>query len=559
MSLKLWLPLNGNLDNQGLSSATITNNGATVNTSGKIGSCYSFDGNDDFISIDCQDLYRIFSGGTQQFTVAFWVYHADDTRAIILGDFRLSGSVDINIELSTDHKVRFYWDGTPDKTFNTAFAVSEWTHCAIVYSGTEVQFYKNGILQSDKYTGTLSTKSKTSGLYYLGRDSRTGTTALNGRLNDFRIYDHALSAKEIAELAKGLVLHYTLSGFGCKNYLLNSSTESNEKNSYVQYALDSNKSDLFGQTVTISADIKSTANNVACDTYFRKSSGMVGTSKIISGITTEYKRYSVTFTATTTTTPTHIAFRSNGNVSGASTTATYYFKNIKIELGDKETPWIPNPADALYSAMGFGDNVEYDVSGYGNDGTITGSIQHIPDTSRYYTCSEFTGTQRIVTNPLPLETTSISIWFKPTRTSNQCIFGDSASGLCAFIYSGGLITYFRGNNGGTGSRVLFGDEFNGDDWNHIVVIKTGEKTRDVYCNGVKLTPTSNNYYTNATGFFIGARNNSQALPFYGNLSDVRAYVTPLTQDQILELYQTGQSLSNNGTLFGYELIEDGGG
>ena len=43
MSLQVWLPLNGNLNNQGLSEVTVINNGATVDSNGKIGSCYSFD------------------------------------------------------------------------------------------------------------------------------------------------------------------------------------------------------------------------------------------------------------------------------------------------------------------------------------------------------------------------------------------------------------------------------------------------------------------------------------------------------------------------------------
>ena len=42
MSLQIWLPLNGDLHNQGLSNLTVTNNGATVNNSGKIGKCYYF-------------------------------------------------------------------------------------------------------------------------------------------------------------------------------------------------------------------------------------------------------------------------------------------------------------------------------------------------------------------------------------------------------------------------------------------------------------------------------------------------------------------------------------
>jgi hypothetical protein len=48
MALQVWLPLNGDLHNQGLSNVTVTNNGATVDNNGKIGKCYSFDGTDDF-------------------------------------------------------------------------------------------------------------------------------------------------------------------------------------------------------------------------------------------------------------------------------------------------------------------------------------------------------------------------------------------------------------------------------------------------------------------------------------------------------------------------------
>lgn len=42
MALRVWLPLDGNLNNYGISGVTVTNNGATVNNHGKIGKCYSF-------------------------------------------------------------------------------------------------------------------------------------------------------------------------------------------------------------------------------------------------------------------------------------------------------------------------------------------------------------------------------------------------------------------------------------------------------------------------------------------------------------------------------------
>ena len=51
MSLIVWLPLNGDLENQGLSNVTVTNNGATIDNNGKVGKCYSFNGSSSKISM----------------------------------------------------------------------------------------------------------------------------------------------------------------------------------------------------------------------------------------------------------------------------------------------------------------------------------------------------------------------------------------------------------------------------------------------------------------------------------------------------------------------------
>ena len=47
----------------------------------------------------------------------------------------------------------------------------------------------------------------------------TGDLYYNGKLNDFRIYDHALSAMEVKQISQGLILHYLLNhnGFGNDN------------------------------------------------------------------------------------------------------------------------------------------------------------------------------------------------------------------------------------------------------------------------------------------------------------------------------------------------------
>jgi len=48
-----------------------------------------------------------------------------------------------------------------------------------------------------------------------------------GKINDVRIYDHALSTKEVEEIAKGLVLHYKLDNYWlAENLLVNTHFDS---------------------------------------------------------------------------------------------------------------------------------------------------------------------------------------------------------------------------------------------------------------------------------------------------------------------------------------------
>jgi hypothetical protein len=83
------------------------------------------------------------------------------------------------------------------------------------------------------------------------------------------------------------------------------------------------------------------------------------------------------------------------------------------------------------------------------------------------------------------------------------------------FYKGTIIGVF-GTTRNTGSKCTLGTSYKENDWNHIVVVKTSDDgMRDIYCNGVKLTPTSNDYWSSATGFFVGARNTSNGNPFYG--------------------------------------------
>lgn len=233
MSLKIWLPLNGDLRNNGLDDVTITNNGATIDNNGKIGKCYYFDGTDDYINLG--NIGHYFDGSP--FSITFWIKSEEDgTRGIILSAYGLSSTsnffaLEVNGSSGTlDNYLRFDWLGADIKLFQGAVTPNTWLHFAVVYNGTKVICYRNGELYGDKIC-TLS-PIPTGNNYYLGRDSRTGSTALKGRLNDFRLYDHALSLKEIKEISKGLIIHYPLDrgGLGASNLIKNGFGEFGNEN-----------------------------------------------------------------------------------------------------------------------------------------------------------------------------------------------------------------------------------------------------------------------------------------------------------------------------------------
>ena len=126
-----------------------------------------------------------------------------------------------------------------------------------------------------------------------------------------------------------------------------------------------------------------------------------------------------------------------------------------------------------------------------------------------------------------------------------------SSKLAVGFASSGIISYVGSSNGGVGSYAATTGKYIANQWNHIVIIKTGETTRTVYINGQLCTNNSNNYWSATLDrLLIGCRFASGAYKHYfnGQISDFRAYATELSEEDIQELYHTPITLSSNGTL-----------
>ena len=211
MSLQVWLPLNGHIKNYGLSNITtsLINNPAIV-TSNR-GECYSFNPSGVYNQAIELNIPNIAQWIKNEISISFWVYHQETAgRSILFGNHNI-GPYTFNIEKAvTSNRLRVYMHGQPDFSI-TECVMDEntWTHITVVKTATNLKIYKNGILVKERQHASSDYWDKAEGeVYRIGRDGRADATALNGMMSDFRIYDHALSVKEIKDISKGLILNF---------------------------------------------------------------------------------------------------------------------------------------------------------------------------------------------------------------------------------------------------------------------------------------------------------------------------------------------------------------
>lgn len=210
MSLQVWLPLNGNTNNQGL-LGNLTVSGTPSYTDGKIGQCLSSGAN---IIMSAEQTAQVLNNTAV--SICFWIYINPDNGTggcTLFGNGSMGESNNRKFTLMaypTINDLHWTWMNDAANTRFTTGSISgvlpsyTWTHVAVTYQNPNGAIYINGVKVK-----TFSGVSNSSSFAY-------STTALynNSRvkINDFRLYNNCLSPKEVKEIAKGLMCHYKLSG-----------------------------------------------------------------------------------------------------------------------------------------------------------------------------------------------------------------------------------------------------------------------------------------------------------------------------------------------------------
>lgn len=546
---------------------------ASVDNAGKIGKCYSFTGNQ-YLKMTNITI------STTSWSLAAWIYPTADSSS---GHQYIVG---LNTSSSSDFlgSLCYYANKFGVRTGGTTYSASstselnQWYHVVATYNGSILKLYVNRELV--KSQSSPSSPAAASTVYIGVRGNVSGY--FQGKLNDIRVYDHCLSQKEIDEISRGLVLHYkmddtyiesttNLMSYNSSRPVINTINMATNTSSYGYYI--QSISELNNTKYTFSGYIDNTSNSNIRLVVRRKkvgesdwstASGATIFSPILqSGQSGWLATNVIDLTDSTQWQPTvQVGIYSN-NQPRSSMTSNPKAGFLQLEEKDHQTFYTPGGTTRTPAV--------YDSSGYGNNGTVGGSLAAAAGSPRYSLATTFNesgyilATQIAPTNTL-IHDFSCAFWinkdFDTASSSNKYILRGP---LQIYIYQGTKnlyaswqlatadLSYDSNNSWNPGLSI------NQNTWTHIVITFSDGKLK-CYKNGEQFATSTrtNGQYIKYLGYRIIGKYQSTSSAdqsFKGQLSDIRYYMTELNADQVKELYNTSMTIDASGKSYARELVE----
>lgn len=185
--------------------AHVTNSGATgPRVPGEIGNAVKLSGNGEYVN-----LPNGIVSGLHDFTISAWVNPSANSAWSRVFDFGTGTSNFMFLTLSAGGGPLRFADATPSGggdsiTGPGTLPLNTWSHVAVTLSGHTGTLYVNGqpVATNTNMTLTPADLGATN-QNWIGRSQFIADPYLAATVDDFQIYDHALSAAEIAALASG--------------------------------------------------------------------------------------------------------------------------------------------------------------------------------------------------------------------------------------------------------------------------------------------------------------------------------------------------------------------
>lgn len=516
---------------------------------------------------------------------SLWASLAERFSALDVGGYYLSNKTSITIRREAVAGQRILevalYENLVSKTKPTAHSfttndVADWIFLALYCDGTNLYYSSWAIESGFRTTSSAiywnSTTYPFDDTIYFG-GYRSATSDWRNPIDDVRIYDHCLSTKEVLDLTKAQIAHWTFDR-----------QEEYTRNIY------SSVTNVVGATGGSSATVGNWQKYVGGSTY-----GVLRIYSLLANLTNGgiYTASVEVMNPSTSslsiiadwcdTSPTATYVLQPGEsrriyITGTRATyddtyrfadfsygagVTVFMKDFQIEYKDHPTSYTSGTrADVLTDSSGQG----YDLTAAAGDASNNQSPQWLTTSAVGAGCAYFNGISRTYPSRsstafriLPL---TVSLWVRSSGLAS----GMTVNGVLCISYafritmsSSGTVTFYT-YDGAWNSVTSSGHSSLYDNaWHHIVCTITAAGAKIIYIDAVSRGTGSGSMLWNWTNdLFLGTDpNNYSVCSFYGSIDDVRIYRSTLSSTDVQELYSTKASVSKDSALIVRDVYETG--
>ncbi|UCD51364.1 MAG: LamG domain-containing protein [Phycisphaerales bacterium] len=172
---------------------------------GRIGLALEFAGANGHCEIPFSDSLKILNQG--DFTIAAWILLntvPPSTNRLVLQQNDLNGTGRSLLFVHSSNEIRSFAGGAATGS-GVAMEAGEWYHAAVIVTELgatdSIQMYVNG--QASGAANTTLGMESCEGLYHIGSHKNVANNVWDGRIDDLRIYNHALSDVEMLAAMEG--------------------------------------------------------------------------------------------------------------------------------------------------------------------------------------------------------------------------------------------------------------------------------------------------------------------------------------------------------------------
>lgn len=529
---------------------------------GKIGQAMEFDGND-YVSFQ----NPLIEG--QSFSIAFWAKTFATSNQCFACTRTVVGN-GLSIFILDGNYLRF--DTGSQWSTGYLMPTDKWVHIAATRDDHRKALYVNGKLFSS--TASVGTMATLSDVFMLGASHSNGSSLgnyLRGNIDDMRIYDHALSEKEVKELSKAKVLHYKFDDFQeptenliktpdfSSDWVITGSPNINNgtitfigsgTNSsgyvYQDFVLPSGTYTLSYWARTVNAHNVDSSEDGGPRVRFASSVNFVIPPD------QDWKYFSHTLTTT--------GGRLEFSKHDMTTDSIFEIHSPQIEAKNYATPFVNGTrAGTVIDSSGYDNHAELALATtprwVGTESSKIGSGAY-----------EFDGNSYVTHENIPVGGSfSLSYWIKANSWANRISGGPGSRDNNAFqVRASGNSLYSRLYDA---NGVMYdmpqwsASDLMGQWQHHALTFDEITKTAKFYVNGIQRTSETFSNYIVGSGtatFITGDQHGHLGYDqLTGCVDDPRIYATALSDEDILELYQTRGSIDSHGNLYVQDIVETG--